>query len=98
MEKFFSIKQKLQFFYDFGLLNLLKFFKFYYIVHVQIDTSDIIKLNYNYSMKKILVVFGTRPEAIKMAPKCSKETIIIVNSCGDAKKDRDILKKRLGKY
>ena len=37
-------------------------------------------------------------EAIKMAPKCSKETIIIVNSCGDAKKDRDILKKRLGKY
>jgi len=23
--------------------------------------------------------------------------VIIVNSCGDAKKDRDILKKRLGK-
>ena len=32
-------------------------------------------------------------EAIKIAPKLSKETIIIVNSCGDAKKDRDILKK-----
>ena len=36
-------------------------------------------------------------EAIKIAPKLNKETIIVVNSCGDAKKDRDILKKRLGK-
>ena len=35
-------------------------------------------------------------EAIKVAPKLSKDNIIIVNSCGDAKKDRDILKKRLG--
>ena len=26
----------------------------------------------------------------------NKDTIIIVNSCGDAKKDRDILKARLG--
>ena len=37
-------------------------------------------------------------EAIKIAPKLSKDTIIIVNSCGDAKKDRDILKERLRKY
>jgi len=36
-------------------------------------------------------------EAIKIAPYLSKDTIIIVNSCGDAKKDRDILKQRLGK-
>ncbi|MDA9641930.1 tryptophan synthase subunit beta, partial [bacterium] len=36
-------------------------------------------------------------EAIKIAPKLSKDTIIIVNSCGDAKKDRDILRERLGK-
>jgi len=36
-------------------------------------------------------------EAIKIAPKLSNDTIIIVNSCGDAKKDRDILKVRLGK-
>ena len=36
-------------------------------------------------------------EAIKIAPKLSKNTIIIVNSCGDAKKDRDILRERLGK-
>jgi len=36
-------------------------------------------------------------EAIKIAPKKSRDTIIIVNSCGDAKKDRDILKKRLGR-
>ena len=35
-------------------------------------------------------------EAVKIAPKQSKDTIIIVNSCGDAKKDRDILKERLG--
>tara|TARA_Y100001980_G_C14464398_1_gene245730 strand:- start:284 stop:922 length:639 start_codon:yes stop_codon:yes gene_type:complete len=37
-------------------------------------------------------------EAIKIAPKLEKNTIIIVNSCGDAKKDQDILRKRLGKY
>ena len=36
-------------------------------------------------------------EAIKIAPKLNKDTIIIVNSCGDAKKDRDILKARLWK-
>ena len=36
-------------------------------------------------------------EAIKIAPKLNKNTIIIVNSCGDAKKDRDILKQRLRK-
>ena len=36
-------------------------------------------------------------EAIKIAPKLSKDTIIIVNSCGDAKKDRDILRERLSK-
>ncbi len=37
-------------------------------------------------------------EAIKIAPKLSNDTVIIVNSCGDAQKDRDILRKRLGKY
>mgnify|MGYP001415964605 FL=1 len=36
-------------------------------------------------------------EAIKIAPKLRKDTIIIVNSCGDAKKDRDILRKKLSK-
>ena len=36
-------------------------------------------------------------ETIKIAPKLRRDTIIIVNSCGDAKKDRDILKARLGK-
>ena len=35
-------------------------------------------------------------EAIKIAPKLSKDTVIIVNSCGDAHKDKDILKERLG--
>ena len=37
-------------------------------------------------------------EAIKIAPKLSKDTIIICNSCGDSYKDRDILKKRLDKH
>ena len=37
-------------------------------------------------------------EAIKIAPKMNRDTIIIVNSCGDAYKDRDILKQRLGKF
>jgi len=36
-------------------------------------------------------------EAIRIAPKLGKDTVIIVNSCGDAQKDRDILKQRLGK-
>ena len=36
-------------------------------------------------------------EAIKIAPKLNEDTIIIVNSCGDAKKDRDILRERLSK-
>jgi tryptophan synthase/tryptophan synthase beta chain len=35
-------------------------------------------------------------EAIKVAPKLGKETILIINSCGDALKDRDILRQRLG--
>ena len=37
-------------------------------------------------------------EAIKIAPRLNKNTIIIVNSCGDAHKDKDILKKKLGSY
>ncbi len=36
-------------------------------------------------------------EAIKLAPRLDEDTVIIVNSCGDAIKDRDIIKKRLGK-
>jgi len=36
-------------------------------------------------------------EAIKIAPKLSKDTIICVDSCGDAKKDMKIIKKRLKK-
>ena len=36
-------------------------------------------------------------EAIKIAPKLSDDVIIIVNSCGDAKKDEEIIKRRLKK-
>ena len=35
--------------------------------------------------------------AIKEAKKFSKDTIVIVNSCGDAYKDKGILEKKLGK-
>ena len=34
-------------------------------------------------------------EAIKIVPRLSKDTIIIVNSCGDAQKDKDIIKQKL---
>ena len=37
-------------------------------------------------------------EAIKIAPKLNKTNIIVVNSCGDSLKDKDIIKDRLGKY
>ena len=37
-------------------------------------------------------------EAIKLAPKLSKNTVMIVKSCGDAHKDQDILRQRLGKF
>ena len=35
-------------------------------------------------------------EAIKIAPRLSKDTIICVDSCGDQKKDMQIIKERLG--
>ena len=35
-------------------------------------------------------------EAIKIVPKLSKDVIVCVNSCGDAKKDMAIIKQRLG--
>ena len=37
-------------------------------------------------------------EAIKIAPRLSPSTIIVVNSCGDSLKDKFIIKKRLGNY
>jgi tryptophan synthase beta chain len=37
-------------------------------------------------------------EAIKLAPKLSPSTVIIVNSCGDSFKDKFIIQKRLGSY
>ena len=33
---------------------------------------------------------------MRLAPKLKQSEVIIVNSCGDAKKDRDILRERLG--
>ena len=35
-------------------------------------------------------------EAIRIAPRSSKDTIIVVDSCGDAKKDMKIIRERLG--
>ena len=37
-------------------------------------------------------------EAIKIAPRLSSQTIIVVNSCGDSLKDKFIIKKKLGSY
>ena len=37
-------------------------------------------------------------EAIKIAPKLDGSTCIVVDSCGDSLKDKDIIKKRLGNY
>jgi tryptophan synthase beta subunit len=37
-------------------------------------------------------------EAIKMAPKLKSYDVIIVNSCGDSLKDKDIIKQKLGSY
>ncbi len=37
-------------------------------------------------------------EAIKLAPKLSNSEVIIVNSCGESIKDKDIIKKKLGSY
>ena len=37
-------------------------------------------------------------EAIKIAPKLKQSDVIIVNSCGDSIKDKDIIKQRLGSY
>ena len=37
-------------------------------------------------------------EAIKIAPKLKSSEVIIVNSCGDSLKDKDIIKQKLGSY
>ncbi|MDC1096060.1 tryptophan synthase subunit beta [Pelagibacteraceae bacterium] len=37
-------------------------------------------------------------EAIRIAPKLNSSNILVVNSCGDSLKDKDIIKSRLGKY
>ena len=37
-------------------------------------------------------------EAIKIAPKLKSSNVIIVNSCGDSLKDKDIIKQKLGEY
>ena len=37
-------------------------------------------------------------ECIKIAPKLSSSTVVVVNSCGDSFKDKFIIKKKLGSY
>ena len=37
-------------------------------------------------------------EAIRLAPKLKRSEVIIVNSCGDSIKDKDIIKQKLGTY
>ena len=50
------------------------------------------------SKKKIAIISGTRPEAIKLAPKLKSSEVIVVNSCGDSFKDKDIILQKLGSY
>ena len=45
----------------------------------------------SYLLKKKVLKF-IKPVSL------SKSNIIIVNSCGDSLKDKDIIKKKLGKY
>ena len=62
---------------------------------------------HEYQAKEILSGFGVRiqrgyvasspEEAVEEAKKLSNDTVIIVNSCGDAHKDKNILKAKLGK-
>ena len=40
----------------------------------------------------------TFAEAIRIAPKLKSSEVIIVNSCGDSLKDKDIIKQKLGSY
>ena len=51
----------------------------------------------SHDMIYYISMLSTTGGKLKVAPKLSKDNIIVVNSCGDAKKDRDILKERLGK-
>ena len=52
----------------------------------------------NYNREKYDLIVSNPPYIpSKDIKKLSKDIIIIVNSCGDALKDRDILKQRLGK-
>jgi tryptophan synthase beta subunit len=37
-------------------------------------------------------------EAIKISPKLKSSDVVIVNSCGDSLKDKDIIKQKLGSY
>ena len=37
-------------------------------------------------------------EAIRIAPKLNSSEILIVDSCGDSIKDKDIIKRKLGSY
>ena len=39
-----------------------------------------------------------KSSAGKLAPKLNSSEVIIVNSCGDSLKDKDIIKQKLGSY
>ena len=57
------------------------------------------KKNPKLICKNVWKLFGNNPKdfLLKHNNNPSDDTIIIVNSCGDALKDKDILKERLGK-
>ena len=49
------------------------------------------------SNRKGVIEVADAKSALKEAKKLSKDTVVVINSCGDAYKDRGILEKRLGK-
>ncbi len=77
---------------------LLKSGRARYCAHTDESALEAYKLVTKYeNLNPSLEPSHAFAEALRIAPRLSGDTIIIVNSCGDAEKDRDILNKRLGK-
>ena len=51
----------------------------------------------NVIVEEFFQIKNDHKKFIDLSLNLKNETILIVNSCGDAKKDRDILRERLGK-
>ena len=69
------------------------------IDNILLDINQIIEeYSVNQNITLIAVSKKKSAEAIKIAPKLKSSEIIVVNSCGDSLKDKDIIKDKLGSY